>query len=74
MSDTFITIIAISIATFLMFVFPVLTMANRVDTLSQVDVETTTSEFINEIKNTGKLRSDHYDEYIQNLTSNRKFI
>lgn len=70
MSDTFVTVIAVVLSAFLMFLFPVVTMAERVETVAQVDVETITSEFISEIKNTGKLKNEQYNEYIQNLTSN----
>lgn len=70
MSETFITVIAIVLTAFLMFVFPVVTMAERVETVSQDDIKTITSEFISEIKNTGKLKNEQYNEYMQNLTAN----
>lgn len=70
MGDTFITVIAIVLSAFLLFLFPVVTMAERTETVAQVDTETITSEFISEIKNTGKLTDEQYSEYIQNLTSN----
>ena len=71
MSDTFITVIAVGLTAVLMFVFPVIAMADRVDKVSQIDVETVTSKFINEIKSTGKLTNDGYSEFITNLTSDR---
>lgn len=74
MSDTFITIIAIGLAAILMFVFPVMEMADRVDQVSQTEVETITSEFINGIKSTGKLTNEKYNEFIGDLTSNRKYL
>ena len=46
MSDTFITIIAIVLSTILLVVFPVMTMADKVDEISQSDIETITSQFI----------------------------
>lgn len=69
MSDTLITIVAIGLAAILMFVLPVITMADRVNTASQTDIETMTSEFINEIKTTGKLTSERYSKFLENLTS-----
>lgn len=74
MSDTFITIIGIGLAAILMFVFPVMAMADRVDQVSQTEVETITSEFINGIKSTGKLTNEKYNEFIGDLTSNRKYL
>ena len=47
MSDILVTIVSIGLIAVLMFVVPVMTMADRVDTVSQTDVQTLTSEFIN---------------------------
>lgn len=69
MSDTLVTVVAIGLVAILMFVFPVMTMADRANTVSRTDVETMTSEFINEIKTTGKLTKDRYGKFLENLTS-----
>lgn len=69
MSDTLITVVAIVLAAVLMFIFPVITMADRVDTAARTDVETMTSDFINEIKTTGKLTLERYSKFLENLTS-----
>lgn len=69
MGDTLITVIAIALVAVLMFIFPVITMADRVDTASQTDVDTLVSEFVNEIQSTGKLTSERYSKFIQKLTS-----
>lgn len=69
MSDTLITVVAIVLAAVLMFIFPVITMADRVDTASRTDVETMTSDFINEIRTTGKLTQERYSKFWENLTS-----
>ena len=74
MSDTLITVIAIGLSAILIFVFPVIAMAERVDIVSQIDIETITSEFVNEIKNTGKLTIDGQSEFMQKLTSDRKHL
>lgn len=69
MSDTFITVISIALAAILMFVFPVMTMAERVNTVSQTDIETITSEFTNEMKTIGKLTNENYSKFQSNITS-----
>ena len=69
MSDTLITVVAIVLSAVLMFIFPVITMADRVDTASRTDVETMTSDFINEIRTTGKLTEERYSKFLENLTS-----
>lgn len=74
MSDTLVTIVAIALSAILMFIFPVIAMADRVNTVSQTDIETITSKFVNEIKTTGKLTLEKYSDFIENLTANRKYI
>lgn len=69
MSDTFITVIAIMLTAILMLVLPVMTMADRVDTVSKTDIETKTSDFVNEIRTTGKLTSENYNKFIEEITS-----
>ena len=46
MSDTLITVIAIALAAILMFIFPLMTMSDRTDDVSQLTVETATTEFV----------------------------
>ena len=69
MSDTLITVIAIMLTAVLIFVLPVMTMAERVDAVSKTDVETKTSDFVSEIKTTGKITADEYNKFLEELTS-----
>lgn len=69
MSDTFITVIAIGLAAILMFVFPLMTMSDRTDDISQLTVETATTEFVDEIRTTGKITPNEYSKFIQNIQS-----
>lgn len=69
MSNSFITIIAIFLSAVLMFVFPIISMADKADTNIQTDIETSTVEFANQIKTTGKLTLDNYNKFIQDITS-----
>ncbi len=69
MSDTFITIIAIGLAAVLMFVFPLMTISDRTDDVAQLTVETATTEFVDNIRSTGKITKAKYDEYIETITS-----
>ena len=57
MSDTFITVVGIMLAVILLFVTPVIVTSQRVDDMSQLDVETLTSNFVDEIRVAGKLTS-----------------
>ena len=47
MSDTLITVIAIFLAAILMFVFPLMTVSNTQDDISQVAVQSLVAEFVN---------------------------
>lgn len=64
MSDTLITIIAIAIAAILMFVFPLMTMSDRTDDVSQLTVQAATTDFVDKIRSTGKITQDNYNELL----------
>ena len=80
MGDTLITVIAIALAAVLMFVFPLMTMSDRTDDVSQLSVETATTEFVDNVRTTGKLTLDNYSKFVENiycqanLKNNRKLI
>ena len=69
MSDTFITVVAIVLAAGLIFVVPLMTMADRFDTTSQAVVEAIVSNFVDEIRSTGKITQEKYNKFLENLTS-----
>ena len=69
MGDSFVTIIAIFLAAVLMFVFPLMSMSERTDDVSQLSVQTATTEFVDKVRTTGKLTQDNYDKYLQTLAS-----
>ena len=69
MGDTLITVIAIFLAAILMFIFPLMTMSDRTDDVSQLTVETATTEFVDDIRTTGKLTLDNYEKFLENINS-----
>lgn len=69
MGDSLITIIAIFLAAILMFVFPLMSLSERTDDISQLAVQTATTEFIDKIKNTGKLTWDDYEKFLSTITA-----
>lgn len=69
MGDSLITIIAIFLAAVLMFVFPLMAMSERTDDVSQLSVQTATTEFVDNVRATGKLTLEDYDKFIQLITS-----
>ena len=58
MGDSAVTIIAIFLAAILMFVFPLMTMADKTDDVSQLAIQNATTELTNKIRTTGYLSQD----------------
>ena len=50
MSDSLITIVAILVAAILMFAFPLMSIADRNDDISQTAVSSAVSEFVNTVR------------------------
>lgn len=69
MGDTLITIVAIALAAVLMFVFPLMSLAERTDDISQLAATTATIEFSDNVRTTGKLTLEDYQKYLQTLTA-----
>ena len=69
MGDSLITIVAIFLAAVLMFVFPLMSMSERTDDVSELAVQTATTEFVDKVRTTGKLTIDDYDKYVSTISS-----
>ncbi len=69
MNDTLVTIIAIFIAAVLMFVFPLMTIADRNDAIASQAVQQKTVEFVDKERNVGAIRQADLDEYKQKISS-----
>ena len=75
MGDSLITVIAIFLAAILMFVFPLMTIADRNDDIAQLTVKTMTAEYVDNIIKTGKITDEGYQKYIMGLeTSGNTYI
>lgn len=64
MSDTVMTVLAIGAAAVLMFMFPLMSTADRGDDIAQQAVQTATVEFVDNIRSTGKITVDKYDDFL----------
>ncbi len=69
MSDTFITVIAIGVAVILMFVFPLMTVSERSDDVSQLSVQTATTEYVDKIRTTGKMTLSEYNKFVETINA-----
>lgn len=69
MSDTLITVVVIVVAASLIFVVPLVTMADRIDTTSQSQIESIVADFVDEIRSTGKITQEKYNKFLEELGS-----
>ena len=69
MGDTLIIIVVIGLSAVLMFIFPLMTMSDRTDDVSQLTVNTATTEFVDSVITTGKLTLDKYSKFVENISS-----
>ena len=69
MGDSLITIIAIFLAAILMFVFPLMSLSERTDDISELAVQTATNEFVDNIRTTGKITLADYEKYLQTINA-----
>lgn len=69
MGDSAITIVAIFLSAILMFVFPLMTMADKTDDTTAMTVKSATTSFTNEIRTTGRLSQEDYDNFVLTLAS-----
>lgn len=67
MGDSLITIVTVILAAILLFVFPMMTLADRTDDISQVAAQSATVEFVDGVKKTGKITQEDYSRYISDL-------
>ena len=69
MGDSLITVVAIFLAAILMFIFPLMSLAERTDDISQLAVQTATTEFVDTVRTTGKMTIEDYDQYLSEISS-----
>ena len=69
MGDSLITIVAIFLAAILMFVFPLMSISERNDDIAQMAAQTATVEFVDNIRQTGRITEENYSSYTQTLAA-----
>ena len=69
MGDSLITVVAIFLAAILMFIFPLMTLAERTDDVSQLAVQTATTEFVDNVRTTGVMTMADYETYLSDISS-----
>ncbi len=69
MNDTLVTMVAIFIAATLLFVFPLMTIADRNDDIAAQAVQQKTVEFVDKERNVGTIRQADLQEYKEGIGS-----
>lgn len=69
MEETTVTIIGLLIASIIMFVVPIIMIADRSDDISQLVVQTVTTEFVDDVIKTGQITDNRYQQFINSLQS-----
>lgn len=64
MSDTVMSVIAIFLAAILMFIFPLMSTADRNDDISEQQVQSETTKFADQIRAKGKITQDDYESFL----------
>ena len=69
MGDTLMTVIAIFLAVILLFLFPMLSVSERADDISQLAVETAVSNFVDNSRAIGKITIENYEQLVNALNA-----
>ena len=69
MEETTVSIIGIIIGAILMFIVPLIMIADRSDDISQLVIQTVTAEFVDEVIKSGKITDDRYQKFVNSLVS-----
>lgn len=69
MEDTTISVIGIIIAIIIMFIVPLILIADRADDISQLIAQTATVEFVDEVIKSGKITEENYQKLANSLES-----
>ena len=67
MSDSLITIVAIFLAVILMFIFPLMSIADRNDDIAETTVQAAVTEFVDTAKSTGKITAAEYSKFLSKI-------
>lgn len=73
MGESVTMITAFALAAVLMFVFPLIAVSQSGDDVSRLAVQSTTTEFVDQIRSTGKLTQNEYNRFVETIaaTGNR---
>lgn len=74
MGDTLITVVTVFLIAILMLVFPLMSVAEKNDNITNVSIQALTEEFVDDVATKGVLTQEDYEKYLDNLGATRKYI
>lgn len=69
MEDTMMSVVGILIATIIMFVVPLILIADRADDIAHLTIQTATAEFVDDVIKSGKITNDDYSNFRSRLST-----
>ena len=69
MGDSLMTVVAVFVAVILMFLFPMLSVSERSDDISQLAVDTSVTSFVDNSRSVGKITAENFDKLINELNA-----
>ena len=69
MEETSVSVIGILIASIILFIVPLIMIADRSDDISQLIAQSATTEFVDEVIKSGKITTDSYEDFVNSLQS-----
>ena len=69
MGDSLMTVVAVFVAVILMFLFPMLSVSERSDDISQLAVDTSVTSFVDNSRSIGKITPENFDKLINELNA-----
>lgn len=69
MEETTVTVIGMLIAAIIMFIVPLILIADTSDDIAELVVQTATADFVSDVIKSGEITSDRYYNFVSNLNS-----
>ena len=69
MGESWVTIVVIGTTAVLMFVFPLMSLAERTDDISQLATQEATTDLVDNVGTTGVLTMERYEQYLSEISA-----
>lgn len=69
MGESLMAVVAVAVIGVTMFVFPLLAVSQSGDDVSQLAVQSATTEFVDKVRSTGKLTWNDYNKFVQTINA-----